>query len=237
MARLHIPDYCAALNHIGFWSAPILYLDFRLGFLAAKARGKISYRGQATAFESVWKLLTILMELRRTCKLPIFSIIWETVLINDTTGLQLSIAGRKWQFCGEFPLLVGMTRGREWCACVNQSCCCWRGWDPPDSTLTHLFMHTPTPSHPQSLAPNKPTARICQHFHLRFCISDTFAKMWIGPVHCREEIFFGNPSHDDQGNSRETRERGDFASRGQRDCPGAIFFCNHISSWIEDWGG
>ena len=149
MARLHIPDYCAALNHIGFWSAPILYLDFRLGFLAPKARGKISYRGQATAFESVWKLLTILMELRRTCKLPIFSIIWETVLKNDTTGLQLSIAGRKWQFCGEFPLLVGMTRGREWCACANQSCCCWRGWDPPDSTLTHLFM----PSHPQSLAP------------------------------------------------------------------------------------
>ena len=40
MARLHIPDYCAALNHIGFWSAPILYLDFRLGFLAAKARKK-----------------------------------------------------------------------------------------------------------------------------------------------------------------------------------------------------
>ena len=130
------------------------------------------------------------MELWRTCKLPIFSIIWETVLKNDTTGLQLSIAGRKWQFCGEFPLLVGMTRGREWCACANQSCCCWRGWDPPDSTLTHLFMHTPTPSHPQSLAPNKPTTTICQHFHLRFCISNTFAKMWIGPVHCREEIFF-----------------------------------------------
>ena len=60
-----------------------------------------------------------------------------------------------------------------------------------------------------------------------------FAKMWIGPVHCREEIFFGNPSHDDQDNSRETRERGDFASRGQRDRPGAIFFCNQISSWIE----
>ena len=36
-------------------------------------------------------------------------------------------------------------------ACANwQPCsCCWRRWDPPDSTLTHLFM----PSHPQSLAP------------------------------------------------------------------------------------
>ena len=66
----------------------------------------------------------------------------------------------------------GGGRGSIGCVCkLATKCCCWRRWDPPDSTLTHLFMPGPTPSHPQSLAPTLPTTKqILFSLYKRFLI-------------------------------------------------------------------